>query len=280
MALLSTNELKKRLTVQLPKTAPYNLSSHEKMENIESFCKLSRENLSHTKRERRLLLYTTLQGERIYYQYPGKESLRKDEKKFEEDARPVLIKNGPEQSLDMDFKRIWDVIDHLGNEHKADADILGAVFLRIAYMYRYVHESKNFVYEEIDYTPNPKITSGTIKMEWNRLFLDDDVIETLNDRFKLPKEYDFSFEAFLYYNDILAQNEDNKYYLRSGKKKEQVLQKGNGRINNCLSHLTVISHIRDYIGISKLIDSFQRLGVAPLPQSRLFEACGDLIVRE
>jgi len=41
--------------------------------------------------------------------------------------------------------------------------------------------------------------------------------------------------------------------------------------------LTVISHIRGYIGISKLIDSFQRTGVAPLPQSRLYEACGDLI---
>lgn len=279
MALLSTNELKNRLTVQLPKKTPYNLSCREKMENIETFCKLSRENLSYTKRERRLLLYTTLQGEKIYYQYPGKESGRKDERKFEEDARPILIKNS-EQSPDMDFKRIWDVIDYLGNEHKADADILGAVFLRIAYMYHYVHESRDFVYEEIDYTSDSQNTSDVIKMEWNRLSLDDDVIETLNDRFTLPKEYDFSFEAFLYYNDILAQNEDNKYYLHSNKKKEFVLQKGNGRINNCLSHLTVISHIRGFIGISKLIDSFQRLGVAPLPQSRLSEACGDLVVRE
>ena len=279
MALLSTSELKNRLTVQLPKKAPYNLSCQKKLENIETFCKLSRENLSYNKKERRLLLYTTLQGEKIYYQYPGKESGRKDEKKFEEDARPILIKK-TEQSPDMDFKRIWDVIDYLGNEHKADADILGAVFLRIAYMYRYIHESRDFVYEEIDSTSDSPKKSGVIKMEWNRLSLDDDVIDTLNDRFTLPKEYDFSFEAFLYYNDILAQNEDNKYYLRSNKKKEFVLQKGNGRINNCLSHLTVISHIRGFIGISKLIDSFQRLGVAPLPQSRLSEACGDLVVRE
>ena len=101
----------------------------------------------------------------------------------------------------------------------------------------------------------------------------------MNDRFPLSGS-DISFEAFLYYNDILAQNEDNKYYYLKGSSKEQILKNGNGRINNCLSHLTVISHVRDHIGISKLIDSFQRTGVAPLPQSRLYEACGDLVTRQ
>lgn len=91
------------------------------------------------------------------------------------------------------------------------------------------------------------------------------------DRF--PTHEGISLEGFLYYNDLLAQNEDCKYHYFKGDEWDMKA----GRVNNCLSHLTVISHIRGYIGISKLIDSFQRTGVAPLPLSRLYEACGDLI---
>ena len=104
--------------------------------------------------------------------------------------------------------------------------------------------------------------------------LDSDVIETLNDRFESFEG--ISLEGFLYYNDLLAQNEDCKYHYLQGNHWNITT----GRINNCLSHLTVISHIRGKIGISKLIDSFQRTGVAPLPQSRFNEACGDLVIRQ
>ena len=278
MSILSNAELRKRLMVQIPKQCPYNLSSNSKIENIDSFCNLSRNNLLFGQRERRVLVYTTQNGEKIYYQFPGSESRPQRTRVFPNDARPILIKSNGEQSPDMDFKKIWDIIDRLGNGHKDDADLIGAVFLRIAYMLDYQHVSSNHPYEDIDISSGAILKSGIISIDWNKLSLDQDVIETLNDRFGLP-DHGISFEAFLYYNDILAQNEDNKYYFLKGQSKEQILQKGNGRINNCLSHLTVISHIRGCIGISKLIDSFQRTGVAPLPQSRLAEACGDLVIR-
>lgn len=279
MAILSNSALRQRLSVQIPRQCPYSLSSQAKMENIRSFTGLARNGLQFGNIERRVLVYTTQQNEKIYYQFPGSESVRQGARAFPNDARPILIKSNGDQAADMDFKKIWDIIDILGNSHKADADIMGVVFLRIAYMLEYQHKSFNHLFEDIDISSNSISDTGMINLSWYCLSLDQDVIETLNDRFILSNT-DISFEAFMYYNDILAQNEDNKYYYLKGLSQEQILQKGNGRINNCLSHLTVISHIRGFIGISKLIDSFQRTGVAPLPQSRLNEACGDLVTRQ
>lgn len=279
MAILSNDVLRQRLSVRIPSKCPYNLSSQEKMENISSFTSLSRNGLQFGTLERRVLVYTTQQNEKIYYQFPGSESTRQGTRAFPNDARPILIKSNGEQAPDMDFKKIWDIIDILGNSHKADSDIMGVIFLRIAYMLEYQYKSCDYLFEDIDISTGSISNTGMLNLSWNCLSLDQDVIETINDRFRLPNN-DISFEAFLYYNDVLAQNEDNKYYFLKGNSQEQVLKGGNGRINNCLSHLTVISHIRDYIGISKLIDSFQRTGVAPLPQSRLYEACGDLVTRQ
>ena len=279
MAILRNSDLRQRLSVQIPSQRPYDLSSQAKMENISSFTGLSRNGLSFEALERRVLVYTTQQGEKIYYQFPGSESVRQGARAFPNDAKPVLIKNNGEQVADMDFKKIWDIIDILGNSHKADADIMGVIFLRIAYMLDYKHISCDHLFEDLDISAGTISNNGMVNLTWNCLSFDKDVIETLNDRFPLSGS-DISFEAFLYYNDILAQNEDNKYYYLKGSSKEQILKNGNGRINNCLSHLTVISHVRDHIGISKLIDSFQRTGVAPLPQSRLYEACGDLVTRQ
>ena len=67
----------------------------------------------------------------------------------------------------------------------------------------------------------------------------------------------------------MAQNEDCKYFIGNTPTR--------GRINNILSHLTVISFFRDKIGLSKVIDSFNRTGVAPLPTKKIPDACGDLV---
>lgn len=81
--------------------------------------------------------------------------------------------------------------------------------------------------------------------------------------------------------DYVKGSDGIHYRFRTTDVGKKVLQLiiGEAKIKNCLSHLTVISHIREHIGISKLIDSFQRTGVAPLPQGRLWEACGDLVQR-
>ena len=273
MSLIGSDEVRNRVRTIISEQTPYKETEIQKIENINSFNGLTREGLKSGIMEKRLLLYKTKYEEKVYMQYPGIESIRKGSRYFPLDARPVLQKKDGSYSADMDFKKVWDIIDKIGRSHYADTDILATIFLRIAYMIGYKHNTKKYLCETIDISKGSVIYSEQIPFIWNSLNIDDDVLETLNDRFGLLEG--ISLEGFLYYNDLLAQNEDCKYSYLQGDKWNITT----GRINNCLSHLTVISHIRGNIGISKLIDSFQRTGVAPLPQSRLYEACGKLVQR-
>lgn len=273
MPLIGNEEVRARIHTIISAQTPYRETETQKKENIVNFNRLSREGLENGVTEKRILLYETRCREKVYMQFPGIESTREGTRQFPLDARPVLQRSDGTYSADMDFKMIWDIIDIIGRNHRADTDILATIFLRIAYMIGYRHNNANYLAETININSGSVIHSELISFEWNSLDIDIDVLDTLNDRFGLLNG--ISLEGFLYYNDLLAQNEDCKYSYLQGDKWNVTT----GRINNCLSHLTVISHIREYIGISKLIDSFQRTGVAPLPQNRLFEACGDLVER-
>ena len=274
MPLITTEVLRSRVLTTIPKQTPYRATENQKRENIANFNALPREGLINGTTERRILLYETRCGEKVYMQYPGIESTREGNRNYPLDARPVLRKADGSYSADMDFKKIWDIIDIIGREHRADTDILATLFLRIAYMIGYRHNDAEYLCETINISTGAVISSENTHLSWNSLEIDTDVLDTLNDRFGFLDG--ISIEGFLYYNDLLAQNEDCKYSYLKGNRWDVKT----GRINNCLSHLTVISHIRGYIGISKLIDSFQRTGVAPLPQGRLWEACGELVHRE
>ena len=267
------NEVRNRITTTISKQTPYLATIDQKKENIDNFDSLPRDDLTYGLVENRVLLYETQVGEKVYFQYPGLESVRDGNRSFPLDARPVLVKSDGSICEDMDFKRIWDIIDLIGQNHKADIDILATIFLRIAYMIGYEHNEKQYTCDTVNIQTGETVSTEEIPLVWNSLKLDNDVIETLNDRFGSFEG--ISIEGFLYYNDLLAQNEDCKYHYLNGHNWNYTT----GRINNCLSHLTVISHIRGKIGISKLIDSFQRTGVAPLPQSRFEEACNTLVIR-
>lgn len=273
MPLIPSPEVRNRIRTTISTQTPYRATERQKRENIESFNLLPRDDLENGVTEKRILLYETQHGEKLYMQYPGIESTREGGRNYPLDARPILQKENGSYAADMDFKKIWDIIDIIGRNHKADTDILATIFLRIAYMIGYEHNEQEYLCETIDIQTGNVLNSESIPFVWNSLKIDEDVLETLNDRFGLLDG--ISLEGFLYYNDLLAQNEDCKYSYLQGTRWGITT----GRINNCLSHLTVISHIRGHIGISKLIDSFQRTGVAPLPQARLWEACGDLVQR-
>ncbi len=276
MPLIPTNQLRSILTVNLPRQKPYAATLSAKNENITSFDGISRAGLSNGTSEKRILMYTTRAQEKVYIQFPGIESTRQGNRLFVNDFRPVLIDSNGTQVPDMDFKAIWDVLDKLGQQYNGNADILGNLFLRIAYMIDYNRNvNQALTTESIDMVTGTVSTAPDTVLTWNSLNFSDDIKDTLNNLFdtsQLPN-ISYSFEAFLYYNDLLAQNEDCKYHHLRGASWDVKT----GRINNCLSHLTILSHIRGNIGVSKLIDSFQRTGVAPLPRRRLSEACGSLV---
>ena len=271
MPLIPNEEVRNIVRTTIPTRAPYRATENQKRENIASFNNLSRDGLVSGATERRILLYETRRNEKVYIQYPGIESTREGNRNYPLDARPVLQKADGSYAADMDFKKIWDIIDIIGRNHRADTDILATLFLNIAYMMGYHHNEAEYLCETIDISTGNILSSANVPFVWNSFEVNADVLDTLNDRFGSLEG--ISLEGFLYYNDLLAQNEDCKYSYLKGDRWDVKT----GRINNCLSHLTVISHIRGHIGISKLIDSFQRTGVAPLPQNRLWEACGDLV---
>lgn len=141
-------------------------------------------------------------------------------------------------------------------------------------MIGYQHNDTEYLSETINVITGEVIESSMTRFCWNSLILDPDVVETLGDSFGLLGGV--SLEGFLYYNDLLAQNEDCKYSYLKGRQWDFK----SGRINNCLSHLTVIAHMQGHMGISELINKFQHGGVAPLAQNKFNEVCGDLVIQE
>lgn len=274
--ILRNADIRAAIKVQLPSNLVQD-SLERKIQNILSFNALPREGLAYGEKEQRLLLYTTQAGERVYVQYPGIESTRDGERKCPNDFRPVLLRADGTQIPDMDFKKIWDIIDRMGKEYYGNIDIMATIFLRIAYMLDYHHNERvPCLKQTLDVRTGNVITEEKASFTWNSLFLDEDIIATLQNLFNsFESVCGASLEGFLYYNDLLAQNEDCKYsFIKGAAWNGRV-----GRTNTCLSHLTVISHLRGHIGLSKLISSFSR-GVAPLPQRRFEEACGDLVQYE
>jgi len=267
-------EIRKRLYTEIPSETPYRISAEIRDANITAFNRLTREGLEYGHLEQRILLYQTQFGEKIYAQYPGSESQRLGARIYPFDFRPILIKPDGTAIPDMDFRKIWDIIDQIGGDYQRVLDILAALFLRMAFMVDYLPVNKSHRLETVDIESQQVVACGSTKFFWNRFYLADDLMAELNDRIGILG--DISLEGFLYYNDVLAQNEDCKYrYIQ----KEHWLPK-NGRVNTCLTHLSVISHLRHEISLSKLIDRFQRgRGVAPLPQNCIEQTCGGIVRR-
>ena len=112
--LLNTEELQEELSFGYSKVDVLPESKRLRKYNVEAFNSLSREKLEYNKRERRLLLYTTLLGEKIYIQYPGKESDADRKQVMPLDFRPELQKADGEFIPDISFGDIWDILDKIG----------------------------------------------------------------------------------------------------------------------------------------------------------------------
>ncbi len=67
-------ELRERLKIEYNKKDVLKESKRKRKKNIASFLGISRDSLKYGVKEKRILLYETLKGEKIYIQYPGKES--------------------------------------------------------------------------------------------------------------------------------------------------------------------------------------------------------------
>ena len=119
LKLLGTEELKNILNFEYSKNTVLKNSKMYREFNVKAFNSISRINLQYGKRERRVCLYETLNGEKIYIQYPGKESVGKRQQ-MPYDFRPEIeMKDGTFIS-DAAFGDIWDILSEIGNEQKKE----------------------------------------------------------------------------------------------------------------------------------------------------------------
>ena len=236
-------------------------------ENIDAFNNISRAGLSFNDIENRLYLYTTLTGERICIQFPGKESQNSIAMPL--DFRPRLMYKDGSIMQDASFGFIWDIIEGIGRLHKDYLSLVATMFFYLGYMCRYEHITESYYSESVIVNKNGEIATPAIPIElsWNRLSISDDVWYSLNNYIQaipIPNNQSISFEGFIKFVDLLLQNEDCKYFYRNVSVNGNVnYQLTNGRTNTADANLLVIDFLEEHKRISNLLNCFQKARGVP-----------------
>ena len=199
-------------------------------------------------------------GEKLYIQYPGKETVRENNPR-PWDFRPKLQLRGGEWLKDLSFKDVWDDL-YMLKDFAMDMGYLATLFFRIAYM--------------MDATKI--INTGEMELSWFEYNPSEEVLSG----FQISTEAlrGCSVPAYLAYNDYLAQNEDCKYYYRAVYDKGETWKTDTGRRNTLLTHMAVIAFIEDLLRFTEITDMFQRgMGVANLPTKYWEDVTGGRVTK-
>lgn len=254
-------------------------SVEKRMRNVLSFAGLDRTNLIFSQKERRLLLHETNCGEKIYIQYPGKETVSKSPDKIRPwDFRPKLLLPSGEFLKDLSFPNIWD---DLADMHDADGEvlsILASLFFRMAFMEGFIERTESCSFYDFEVTSGRQYNQGMISFSWYKPNLPMDIIRDI--QHIIGPIRGASLEAYLIYNDLLVQNEDCKYYYRDVEIRHDDWNSKVGRHNTLLSHISVIEYLQGRITFSEIMSRFQRgMGVAPVTVGRMPDITNNLITR-
>ncbi len=236
---------------------------------------------------RQILITTTQSNEELFIQYPGKETARNDDKLRPWDFFPRVRKNN-DYGSNLDFQAIWDILyeglNLLISKNPEWATILATVFYRMAFMKDHI------------------LTTTPHKTTIRQLSYDDSgqestVHDTIEEIFPLyqyspaklvlqsvsdiaPSWGGMSFEAFLHFNDLLAWNEDCKYYYRMQQTKPNTWIRNTGRVNTLLTHLSIIGYVSGKIRFSEVCIKFARgKGVAPATRNEILRVCNGYITK-
>jgi len=290
------DEIRSKLetTIQKPgKRAPV---TELRMTNIEWIQSLPREGLTYEKKERQLLMHTTKLGERIFIQYPGKESRkyirngkgRKETAIRPWDFRPELYFPGNKGlHKNMSFFDIWAAIfetaEKLIEKNRGKTLRMFAILLyRMAFMLDHVKiETFNSQERDVIYgkSSKPKVSKkrkakllGLFKYEPNRQVLDCIT--------KACASWgEMSFEAFLFYNELLVWNEDCKYYYRNYhvRNNEQWIA-STGRVNTLLTHIRILGYILGDVPLASIFSDFStQRGISAASDDEVRRICGEFI---
>lgn len=273
--MMQIEDLEHKLKIVYPKNTTYD-TNYKRKRNINYFMKfikkeIEENNLIYQKKEERLLLYTTNKGEKIYIQFPGKESSRK-EKMYPFDFRPKIIDNEGKELPDMKFEDMWSVLDNINSDYKKIMKCVSLIFFRMGRMTNHVLINKEIQKNIIE--NNLLLKDININFELFYLDFDKEDIDFLNTRIETIKmfdSYNISFEAFLYFFELILQNEDNKYYYKKN-------NLDSGRIKTSDSMLLLSSYYSGKIKLPTLLHKFVvGMGIGTITKDEIAEATDDLI---
>ena len=279
MGIYNVDELKERLSCKYPKQIS-ELTDERRLFNIQSFQRLicgeiEKNELVFGKKEERILLFTTKVGEKVFIQFPGKETqetLSDGRIKHPFDLRPTIEKPDGTKVKDFTFKDLWIVVEIFNEIHKDFNTPLSCLFFRQGRMNIHKKVSENYTYEIIE---DGVITSkGTIPFEWYSLDFEDDLRNTFHffgEKIKLDEKTIISLETFIYFFELLLNNEDNKYWYRKG-------NLTSGRVKTSESMLLLSTTLNGTMRVSELLQRFiNGLGVPSCSIKEITPSTGDLV---
>ena len=181
---------------------------------------------------------------------PGKEAFEDKEEELNlYDAPPVVRFKGEKLNFDPSFKFITDSIYKKKSElpNNINMEIFAALLIRNAYLLDHFIENDMVVYK------TPKIASS----------IQHDFIKD-KDGIPIPPL------IFINYIDLIATNEDVKYYKKKEKEKnakktpKQYIQDGTGRFNCLLTLVHALAIYSNKVEPYELVNKFLRTGVQKL----------------
>lgn len=174
--------------------------------------------LTYQSAEERIHMYTTQAGEKIYIQYPGKESVLTGAKCRPYDFRPKIVTAEGRKLRDLVFADMWRIVEDLNEGHHQLLKLMATLFFRLGRMTLHRDIEQEYVCESLDADENVVHTVNR-NLHCFRVDISADIMESLNfhaGSLHIDERTTISLEAFLYFFELLLQNEDNKYYFKKG----------------------------------------------------------------
>lgn len=275
--MLNLPQLELRMQIQYP-TQISNSTQKKRKQNIDAIWQTidtakSENSLTYQNIEEQLILFNTTAGEQVAIQYPGKESIETGDKERPYDFRPKIITSEGVILRDLVFADMWSLVEGIHSSHSDMLKTLAALFFQLGRMTSHDMITEDYNYNVID-SSDTVVQSGFRTLTWNKLYIDTDILESLNTfipYIPIDKDCSISFEAFLYFFDMILQNEDSKYFYKKN-------NLSSGRIQTSDSMLLLVSYFTGHTSLSTLLQRYvSGFGVGKCQIQEIEPATGNLV---
>ena len=275
--MLNLPQLECALSACYP-TSVSKTTQHKRKANIDALWTLIEQlendySLQHAELECRLEVFSSSTEEVISIQFPGKESAEASNNSWPYDFRPKIKTNEGIVLRDFVFKDMWGLVEHLNETHPDMIKVLATLFFQMGRMMLHQQITETYHCVLLDSNDN-EIEHFDYEFSWYKLKIDEEILNSLN--FFIPyvhidSDTSISFESFLYFFDMILQNEDSKYYY----KKRNL---SSGRIPTSDSMLLLASHFLGHTPLSTLLQRYvSGFGVGKCLIAEIEPATGSLI---